>query len=48
MLRIDIFPTHEYEEFKLRRGKPLPFGATIVPEGINFSSHDMRFSTEAI
>jgi len=37
MLRIDIFPTHEYGDFKLRRGKPLPFGATIVPEGVNFS-----------
>ncbi len=44
MLRIDIFPTHEYEEFKLRRGKPLPFGATIVPEGINFSVFS-RFAT---
>lgn len=37
MQRIDIYPTHEYEGFKLRPGKPLPFGATIIPGGINFS-----------
>lgn len=37
MERIDIHPTHNYGEFKLRRGKPFPFGATIVPSGINFS-----------
>lgn len=37
MERIDIHPTHSYGEYKLRRGKPFPFGATIVPSGINFS-----------
>lgn len=37
MERIDIHPTHSYGEFKLRCGKPFPFGATIVPGGINFS-----------
>jgi isoamylase len=37
MERIDIHPTHTYEGFKLRRGKPFPFGATIVPGGVNFS-----------
>lgn len=35
--RIDIHPTHSYESFKLRRGKPFPFGATLVPGGVNFS-----------
>jgi glycogen operon protein len=35
--RIDIHPTHSYEGFKLRRGKPFPFGATLVPGGVNFS-----------
>ena len=35
--RIDIHPTHSYETFKLRRGKPFPFGATLVPGGVNFS-----------
>jgi glycogen operon protein len=35
--RIDGYPTHEYEGYALRPGKPLPFGASIVPGGINFS-----------
>jgi isoamylase len=37
MDRIDIHPTHEFAGFKLRVGKPLPFGATIIPGGVNFS-----------
>jgi glycogen operon protein len=35
--RVDIVPTHTYGDFKLRIGKPLPFGATLVPGGVNFS-----------
>jgi len=35
--RIDYYPTHEYQGFKLRRGHPIPFGATLVPNGVNFS-----------
>ncbi|MGK7893861.1 MAG: glycogen debranching protein GlgX [Xenococcus sp. (in: cyanobacteria)] len=34
---MDIHPTRKYQQFKLRRGKPFPFGATLVPGGINFS-----------
>jgi len=37
MERIDIHPTHSYQNFKLRRGKPFPFGATLVPGGVNFN-----------
>jgi len=37
MTRVDSYPTHTYKEFKLRPGRPLPFGATIVPGGVNFS-----------
>jgi isoamylase len=37
MERIDIYPTHTYRGFKLRPGRPYPFGATIVPGGVNFS-----------
>ncbi|MFA5362649.1 MAG: glycogen debranching protein GlgX [Candidatus Omnitrophota bacterium] len=37
MLRIDLHPTHKQGDFRLRVGKPLPFGATIVPGGVNFS-----------
>jgi isoamylase len=35
--RIDIYPTHEYKGFKLRPGRAYPFGATLVPGGVNFS-----------
>ncbi|HWG85971.1 MAG TPA: alpha-amylase family glycosyl hydrolase, partial [Deinococcales bacterium] len=35
--RIDFYPTHEKEGFKYRAGKPFPFGATLVPNGVNFS-----------
>ncbi len=37
MNHIDIQPTHMYEGFRVRLGRPYPFGATIVPGGINFS-----------
>ncbi|GAB2784702.1 glycogen debranching protein GlgX [Rhabdobacter roseus] len=36
-IRIDYYPTHEHEGIKFRRGHALPFGATMVPNGINFS-----------
>lgn len=42
--RIDIHPTHRYGDFKLRSGKPFPFGATLVPGGVNFSI----FSSHAV
>jgi isoamylase len=35
--RIDYYPTHECQGFRMRRGRPLPFGATVVPNGVNFS-----------
>ncbi len=44
--RIDYYPTHTHEGFKLRLGKPLPFGAQLVPNGINFSVFS-RFATAA-
>ncbi len=37
LARIDSHATHEYRGWKLRPGRPLPFGATRVPGGINFS-----------
>lgn len=37
MDRIDIYPTHVYEGFNLRPGRPYPFGATLVPGGVNFA-----------
>lgn len=40
--RIDGYPTHEKDGVRYRIGKVLPYGATIVPDGVNFSifSHD--------
>jgi isoamylase len=35
--RIDIYPTHVFKGYRLRPGRPYPFGATLVPGGINFS-----------
>ncbi len=37
MLRIDAHPTDTIAGFGVRPGKPLPFGATVVPGGVNFS-----------
>ncbi len=37
MERMDVYPTHDYQGYKLRVGKPFPFGATSVPGGVNFS-----------
>ena len=36
MERIDIHPTHTYGEFKMRAGRPLPFGATRVKGALIF------------
>ena len=44
MERIDIHPTHTYGEFKMRAGRPLPFGATQVEGGINFSIYSRHAS----
>ena len=35
--RVDYYPTHESRGFRIRRGRPLPFGTTMVPNGVNFS-----------
>lgn len=35
--RIDFYPTHEHNGIKYRRGRTMPFGATMVPNGVNFS-----------
>ena len=42
MQRIDIYPTHRHSEgkkgdFLMRAGRPYPFGAMMVPGGINFA-----------
>jgi len=35
--RIDFYPTREHNGYRLRLGKPYPFGASLVPGGVNFS-----------
>ena len=37
MERIDARPTHTHGGYQLRVGRPFPFGATLVPGGVNFS-----------
>jgi isoamylase len=37
MDRIDTYATHEHQGYRLRAGHMLPFGATLVPGGVNFS-----------
>ncbi|BDV42175.1 glycogen operon protein GlgX homolog [Geotalea uraniireducens] len=42
--RIDFYPTHTLAGFRVRPGKSFPFGATLVPGGVNFSV----FSSHAV
>ena len=35
--RIDAYPTHRHGTWQLRPGRVFPFGATLVPGGVNFS-----------
>jgi isoamylase len=37
MQRIDTYPTHSHEGYRMRVGKAFPLGATLVPGGVNFS-----------
>lgn len=43
---IDQQPTHTYEGYRLRAGKPYPFGASLAPGGVNFAVFS-RHATEA-
>lgn len=35
--RIDSEPTHRHGHYRMRMGNPLPFGASYIPGGVNFS-----------
>ncbi|MFD0688696.1 glycogen debranching protein GlgX [Actinomadura fibrosa] len=35
--RIDAYPTHRIGGYGVRAGRPFPYGATLVPGGVNFS-----------
>lgn len=43
---IDQQPTHVHNGYRLRAGKPYPFGATLVPGGVNFAVFS-RYATAA-
>lgn len=45
MLRVDLFPTHEYKGLKLRAGRPYPFGAMVIGNMVNFSVYS-RYATD--
>lgn len=42
MERLEIYPTHHHGDFLLRAGKPLPFGATLIPNGVNFAIYSQH------
>ena len=48
MLRVDSYPTHECEGVKLRPGRVLPFGATIVEGGVNFSISSSNATSSSV
>ncbi|MFI6177587.1 glycogen debranching protein GlgX [Nonomuraea sp. NPDC051191] len=46
--RIDSFPTAELAGFGVRAGHPMPFGATLVPGGVNFSVYSSGASAVSL
>ena len=36
-MRIDHYPTEEIAGWKVRPGRVIPYGPTLVPGGVNFS-----------
>jgi isoamylase len=44
--RIDSYPTHQIAGYGVRLGRHMPFGATLVPGGVNFSVYSS--SAEAV
>jgi len=43
--RIDTYPTHRHGDWRLRPGRVFPFGATLVPGGVNFSIFSRHATT---
>jgi glycogen operon protein len=46
--RIDSFPTHQVAGYGVRAGRAMPFGATLVPGGVNFSVYSSRASAVSL
>jgi glycogen operon protein len=42
---IDVHPSHYHDGFPLRPGFPTPFGASLVPRGINFAIYSRHASS---
>ncbi|MEV7418426.1 glycogen debranching protein GlgX [Streptomyces sp. NPDC089919] len=40
--RVDAFPTRRIGPYRVRAGRPFPYGATPVPGGVNFSVYSDR------
>jgi isoamylase len=47
-VRVDVYPTHHHAGFALRPGAPLPFGATVLPRGVNFSVYSRHASAATL
>ncbi|WP_331757402.1 glycogen debranching protein GlgX (plasmid) [Streptomyces sp. NBC_01387] len=46
--RIDAFPTHRIGPYRVRAGRPFPYGATPVPGGVNFSVYSDGATTMSL
>jgi isoamylase len=46
--RIDSYPTHHIGGFGVRPGRHMPFGATLVPGGVNFSLYSSTASAVSL
>jgi len=46
--RIDSYPTHQISGYGVRPGRHLPFGATLVPGGVNFSVYSSTARSVAL
>ena len=42
IVRIDAYATHEQAGYRYRQGRPMPFGATVIGNGVNFSVFSSR------
>ncbi|WP_449064135.1 glycogen debranching protein GlgX [Planomonospora algeriensis] len=46
--RIDAFPTREIGGYRVRHGRPFPYGASLVPGGVNFSVYSDRATSMSL
>ncbi|GGU54273.1 glycogen debranching protein GlgX [Streptomyces lavendofoliae] len=46
--RVDAYPTHRIAGYRVRAGRPFPYGATPVPGGVNFSVYSDRATSMSL